>query len=38
MNEFQIIQGNVPSKSNSYKIVKTDGGYYSLAKTPALIN
>jgi len=38
MQEYQIINGNVPSKSNSYKIVLINGDYYSLAKTPALKN
>lgn len=33
----EIIIGKVPSKSNSYKIIKKDGKF-SLAKKPALIN
>ena len=35
MNEFQTIHGNVPSKSNCYKIVNI-GGHSTLAKTKAL--
>jgi Holliday junction resolvase RusA-like endonuclease len=33
--ETIIIQGNIPSKSNCYKIVSF-GGHASLAKTPAI--
>ena len=35
MNDYQTILGNVPSKSNSYKIINING-YASLAKTKAL--
>ena len=35
MNEHQIILGNVPSKSNSYKVINMKG-HASLAKTRAL--
>ena len=35
MSEYQTIFGVVPSKSNSYKIIKF-GGHASLGKTPAL--
>jgi Holliday junction resolvase RusA-like endonuclease len=35
MNEYQTILGQVPSKSNCYKII-TLSGHGSLAKTPAL--
>jgi len=35
MNEYQIINGNVPSKSNSYKVINV-AGHASLAKTSAL--
>ena len=34
-NQWQIIQGNTPSKSNCYRIV-TIGGHASLGKTKAL--
>ena len=34
-SEVQVILGNVPSKSNCYKIIKL-GNHASLAKTPAL--
>jgi len=35
MNEYQTIFGNVPSKSNGYKVV-TINGHASLTKTKAL--